>query len=94
MLFCALLLVLWLYARSRPVPPSDLRLPKKQGPLVIAHGDEAGRGTCPGNTLFYLREMVARGVDALEIDLNLTADGHLVLIHDTTLERTSNGGVR
>ncbi|MCX2793468.1 glycerophosphodiester phosphodiesterase [Microbulbifer thermotolerans] len=90
-LFCIALLILWLYARSHAAPSSALDLPKKKGPLVIAHGDERGRGLYPGNTLFYLKKMVALGVDALEIDLNLTADGHLVLIHDSRLERTSDG---
>lgn len=65
--------------------------PKRARPLVIAHGDEGGRGLYPGNTRLYLREMVALGVDALEIDLNLTADGQLVLLHDGTLERTTDG---
>ena len=60
-------------------------------PLVIAHGDEGGRGLYPGNTGLYLRKMIALGVDALEIDLNLTADGHLVLLHDGILERTTDG---
>ncbi len=90
-LFCVILLLLWLYARSRPAPPSLLNLPPKDSPLVIAHGDEAGSGLYPGNTLFYLQKMVELGVDALEIDLNLTADGHLVLMHDPQLERTTDG---
>lgn len=90
-LFCVLLILLWLYARSRPAPPSLLNLPQKDRPLVIAHGDEAGNGLYPGNTLFYLQKMVELGVDALEIDVNLTADGHLVLMHDSRLERTTDG---
>lgn len=68
-----------------------LKLPTKESPLVIAHGDESGNGLYPGNTLLYLRKMVELGVDALEIDVNLTADGHLVLAHDAHLERTSDG---
>lgn len=60
-------------------------------PMVIAHGDESGNGLYPGNTLLYLQEMVALGVDALEMDLNLTADGHLILIHDPTVDRTTEG---
>lgn len=63
----------------------------RERPLVIAHGDESGEGLYPGNTMLYLRKMVALGVDALEMDLNLSADGHLVLIHDGTLERTTDG---
>ncbi|WP_143735624.1 glycerophosphodiester phosphodiesterase [Microbulbifer mangrovi] len=68
--------------------------PCRPRPLVIAHGDEGGQGLYPGNTLLYLRKMVALGVDALEMDLNLTADGHLVLLHDGTLERTTDGNGR
>ncbi|WP_323845346.1 glycerophosphodiester phosphodiesterase [Microbulbifer magnicolonia] len=90
-LFCAVLLILWLYARARPAPPSLLDLPKKQSPLVIAHGDESGNGLYPGNTLLYLQKMVELGVDALEMDVHLTADGHLVLMHDARLERTTDG---
>ncbi|MFD1215638.1 glycerophosphodiester phosphodiesterase [Microbulbifer celer] len=60
-------------------------------PLVIAHGDESGQGLFPGNTLLYLQQMVALGVGALEMDLNLTADNQLVLMHDPTLERTTDG---
>ncbi|MFV8781465.1 glycerophosphodiester phosphodiesterase [Microbulbifer sp. SA54] len=60
-------------------------------PMVIAHGDESGNGLYPGNTLLYLQKMVALGVDALEMDLNLTADGRLILIHDATLDRSTDG---
>ena len=88
-LFAILLVLLWCYARHRPAPPSALRLPKLQRPLVIAHGNEAGNGLYPGNTLLYLEKMVELGVDALEIDLALTADGHLILIHDTDVDRTT-----
>ncbi|WP_160152600.1 glycerophosphodiester phosphodiesterase [Microbulbifer sp. ALW1] len=65
--------------------------PGRSRPLVVAHGDEGGRGLFPGNTLLYLREMVALGVDAVEMDLHLTADSHLVMLHDGTLERTTDG---
>ncbi|WP_299596157.1 glycerophosphodiester phosphodiesterase [uncultured Microbulbifer sp.] len=65
--------------------------PGRARPLVISHGDERGQGLYPGNTMLYLRKMVALGVDALEVDLNLTRDGHLVLLHDGSLERTTDG---
>ena len=45
----------------------------------------------PENTLLAFRAAVAQGVDALEIDVHRTADGELVVIHDSTLERTTNG---
>jgi len=76
---------------TQPVDKWPVAFAGKGRPLVIAHGDEAGCGLYPGNTLLYLKQMVSLGVDALEMDLNLTADGHLVLMHDTSLERTSDG---
>ncbi|GAA5524118.1 glycerophosphodiester phosphodiesterase [Microbulbifer aestuariivivens] len=91
LLFCLVVVasIIWRLGFARPAPPSALRLPPS--PLVIAHGDERGQGLFPGNTRLYLHEMVAAGADALEIDLNLTADGHLVLNHDARLERVSDG---
>jgi len=45
----------------------------------------------PENTLLAFRGAIAQGVDALEIDVHCTADAHLIVIHDSTLERTTNG---
>jgi glycerophosphoryl diester phosphodiesterase len=57
--------------------------------LVIAHrGDSA---FAPENTMVALEQGLALGVDALEFDVRLTRDGHAVLMHDATLERTTNG---
>lgn len=92
-LFClAAASAAWLFVTAKPAPPSALVLPQKQnGPLVIAHADDAGGGLYPGNTLLYLQKMVEQGVDVLELDLNLTADGHLVMMHDTSVDRTTEG---
>lgn len=46
---------------------------------------------CPENTLLAFRRAIEHGIDALEIDLHLTQDGRLVIIHDNRLERTTNG---
>ncbi|WP_444943545.1 glycerophosphodiester phosphodiesterase [Microbulbifer sp. ZKSA006] len=89
--FLIVLLVLFLYARSAPGKPGPLWFPQGQGPMVIAHGNDCGNGLYPGNTAAYLGAMVQLGVDAIEIDLWLTADGHLVLIHDRELEMFSDG---
>lgn len=57
--------------------------------LVIGHrGDSAHH---PENTLPSFDRAVALGVDALEFDLRLTADGAVVVHHDPTLERTTSG---
>ncbi|BBM02013.1 glycerophosphoryl diester phosphodiesterase [Microbulbifer sp. GL-2] len=59
--------------------------------MVIAHGNDCGNGLYPGNTILYLQKMVALGVDGIEADLWLTADGHLVLLHDPDLEDSADG---
>ncbi len=46
---------------------------------------------CPENTLLAFERAIAHGVDALELDVHLTRDQQLVVIHDPTLERTTTG---
>lgn len=48
-------------------------------------------GQAPENTLGALARALALGADLAEIDVRLTADGHLAVIHDATLERTTDG---
>ncbi|HET7658934.1 MAG TPA: glycerophosphodiester phosphodiesterase family protein [Oryzihumus sp.] len=58
-------------------------------PLVIAH-----RGASkaePEHTLKAYKRAIAEGADALECDVRLTADSHLVCVHDRRVNRTSNG---
>ena len=45
----------------------------------------------PENTLRSIRRALAMGVDAVEIDVQLTKDGELAVIHDGTVDRTTNG---
>ena len=56
---------------------------------VIGH--RGNRAHAPENTLESFRQAVALGVDAVEFDLRVTRDGTLVVIHDETLDRTTNG---
>jgi len=58
----------------------------------IAHG--GGLGRAPANTLEALAQAGADGADVLEVDAQMTADGVLVLIHDDTVDRTTNGSGR
>ena len=51
-------------------------------PLVIAH--RGGKGLWPENSLFAFQRASALGVDMLEMDLHLSSDGELVVIHDRT----------
>jgi glycerophosphoryl diester phosphodiesterase len=55
----------------------------------MAH--QGGNGLWPDNTLFAFERAAAMGVDVLEMDLHSTADGALVVMHDDTVDRTTNG---
>ena len=58
-------------------------------PIVVAH-----RGASidePEHTLEAYVQAIEDGADALECDVRLTADGHLVLVHDRRIDRTSDG---
>ncbi|MGH7461106.1 MAG: glycerophosphodiester phosphodiesterase [Longimicrobiales bacterium] len=60
------------------------------GPLLIAH--RGGAGLAPENTLAaFLRAAELWRADMIELDVRASADGHCVVIHDPTLERTTNG---
>jgi glycerophosphoryl diester phosphodiesterase len=58
-------------------------------PAVIAH--QGGDGTLPGNTLEAFLHADSLGVDVLEMDVHQTRDGVLVLMHDASVDRTTNG---
>jgi len=45
----------------------------------------------PENTLRAMHRAIALGVDQIETDVQLTKDGHLILMHDPTVDRTTNG---
>lgn len=48
----------------------------------------------PENTLLAFRRAIEMGVDYLEVDVQLTRDGALIVLHDETLDRTTNGSGR
>ncbi len=58
-------------------------------PLLFAH--RGGAALAPENTLPAFLNGVRLGADALELDVRLTADSQVVVFHDETLERTTNG---
>lgn len=67
---------------------------ESQHVMVIAHRggwwhDERYRA--PENSLRNIEKAVRLGYDAFETDVNLTADGHLVIMHDPTIDRTTTG---
>lgn len=58
-------------------------------PLVWAH--RGASGYCPENTLPAFKKAAKLGADGVELDVQLTKDGELVVCHDETVDRTSNG---
>jgi glycerophosphoryl diester phosphodiesterase len=62
--------------------------PRSQ-PLVIAHRGSSAHA--PENTLAAFELAAAQGADAVELDVTLTHDRQMVVIHDDTLERTTDG---
>lgn len=60
--------------------------------LIIGHRGAAA--LAPENTLASFRKAVALGVDAVELDVRLSGDGELVVIHDEWVERTTDGAGR
>ncbi|MDX3804622.1 glycerophosphodiester phosphodiesterase [Streptomyces sp. AK04-3B] len=56
---------------------------------VVAH--RGASEEAPEHTLAAYKKAIEDGADALECDVRLTADGHLVCVHDRRVNRTSNG---
>ena len=56
--------------------------------ILVAHRGASAHA--PENTLESFRLAAEMGADAIELDVHLTADGHLAVIHDETLERTTD----
>jgi glycerophosphoryl diester phosphodiesterase len=58
--------------------------------VLVAHRGAVGQGQ-PENTLAAFRQAIASGAEAIEIDLRGTKDGEIVVIHDSTVDRTTSG---
>lgn len=70
-----------------PRPAHDVL---RGGPLLIGHRGAAG--LAPENTMPSFREAVERwAVDMIELDVRASSDGECVVIHDATVDRTTNG---
>lgn len=66
-----------------PMPPIRNRI------AVIAH--RGGAGIMPENTLAAFQRAIRLGCDYVEVDVRTTRDGKLVIMHDRTVDRTTNG---
>ena len=86
-LILAVIVLGGVWLQARPAPPHPYFT--AAGFQVIAH--RGGRGLGPENTLVAFRRSLAAGADVLEMDVRTTADGHLVVLHDATVDRTTDG---
>lgn len=76
-------------APAPAAPPTIDDLLALGRPLVLAH--TGGEDAYPGGTMYSFGESMAAGADILDFNVLLTADGELVVQHDLTVDRTTNG---
>lgn len=69
-----------------PRPPKEYL---KKSPVVMAH--QGASGHAPSNTLESFRVALDQGADVLELDVHLTRDNVVVVSHDETIDRMSDG---
>ncbi|HDH09983.1 MAG TPA: glycerophosphodiester phosphodiesterase, partial [Chloroflexi bacterium] len=74
------------FATAHPRP--DKPYLTSDRPLVMAH---RGAGLAPENTLVAFQKALDLGADVLELDVHATKDGEIVVIHDETVDRTTDG---
>jgi glycerophosphoryl diester phosphodiesterase len=60
-----------------------------RNPIVVAH--RGASGYAPENTMAAIKKAITMGVDMIEIDVQLSKDNEVVLMHDLTVDRTTNG---
>jgi len=78
-----------LLARPAPAHPWFTPRPGENRPLVFAH--QGAENLWPSNTQFAFQHAAAMGADVLDMDMHMTKDGVLVLMHDQTVDRTTDG---
>lgn len=72
-----------------PLPCTSVLILYTQSMIIIGH-----RGACgyePENTLVSFKKALAQQVDAIELDVHVVKTGELVVIHDSRVDRTTNG---
>lgn len=58
---------------------------------ILKIGHRGAKGYEPENTLVSFEKALQMGADGIELDVHLSVDGHLIVIHDETVDRTTNG---
>ena len=77
------------FSKGKPAEAREIFQMNNARPLVFAH--RGGGGLFPENTLEAFDYSAKMGVDFLELDVHSTADGKLVVMHDSSVDRTTDG---
>jgi glycerophosphoryl diester phosphodiesterase len=83
--------LLILCAAATAAAPAQAANPwiQERAPLNIAH--QGGEDEFPSNTMYAFRKALRAGADMLELDVGVTKDGAVVVMHDTTVDGKTNG---
>jgi glycerophosphoryl diester phosphodiesterase len=82
-------LALGLLAATATTAQAANRWIEPKTPLNIAH--QGGEDEFPSNTMYAFRKALKVGADMLELDIGVTKDGRVVVMHDTTVDGKTNG---
>ena len=61
------------------------------GQRIINFAHQGGEDILPSNTLYAMKRSMAEGADMLELDIGVTKDDRIVVLHDNGVDRTTNG---
>ncbi|GAB2551752.1 glycerophosphodiester phosphodiesterase [Rufibacter soli] len=87
-------LLLFLSACGSSGTPDKVILYKKQARQVTVIAHRGASGLAPENTLAAVKKALETSADLIEIDIHLSKDGEVVVIHDATVDRTTTGAGR
>ena len=84
------LVITFMIIRARNIKPVDKKPFTSAGrPLLLAH--RGSMSLWPENTIYSFERAASTGADVMEIDVRQTADGEIVVIHDETVDRVTDG---
>ena len=88
-LFLALVIGFAMLIDAAPAPAGTTNPWLERRVLNIAH--QGGEDEFPSNTLYAFKKAVRAGADMLKLDVGVTRDDRVVVIHNTSVDRTTNG---
>jgi glycerophosphoryl diester phosphodiesterase len=87
--------MLFLVILGTSCAPKQLIKSEVESPLRVKNiAHRGGAGIAPENSLLAFHNSLRVGADVLELDVHTTSDGHIVVIHDSTVDKTTNGSGR